>query len=72
MTAFHTQIADPVIGGTYMTLLNTMSNLGGTWPKPLVLRGIDALSSASCQITEGGEDGLRESIAVRGERRESS
>ncbi|KAL6942516.1 hypothetical protein ACO0QE_003692 [Hanseniaspora vineae] len=39
--AFHTRIADPMIGGTYMTLLNTISNLGGTWPKILVMKLID-------------------------------
>lgn len=39
--SFHTQIADPKIGGTYITLLNTFSNLGGTWPKILVLKMID-------------------------------
>lgn len=39
--AFHTRIADPIIGGTYMTLLNTISNLGGTWPKILVMKLID-------------------------------
>ena len=26
--AFHAQISDPSIGGTYMTLLNTVANLG--------------------------------------------
>lgn len=26
--AFHAQISDPAIGGTYMTLLNTVANLG--------------------------------------------
>ena len=26
--SFHAQISDPSIGGTYMTLLNTLSNLG--------------------------------------------
>nr|XP_018266935.1 uncharacterized protein I303_00915 [Kwoniella dejecticola CBS 10117]OBR89093.1 hypothetical protein I303_00915 [Kwoniella dejecticola CBS 10117] len=48
--AFHTQIADPLIGGTYMTLLNTVSNLGGTWPKPLILRSVDILTIASCSV----------------------
>ncbi|WRT63922.1 uncharacterized protein IL334_000849 [Kwoniella shivajii] len=48
--AFHTQIADPLIGGTYMTLLNTVSNLGGTWPKPLILRSVDLLTVATCSI----------------------
>ncbi|WVQ78639.1 hypothetical protein IAT38_000726 [Cryptococcus sp. DSM 104549] len=48
--AFHTQIADPLIGGTYMTLLNTVSNLGGTWPKPLILRSVDVLTVATCSV----------------------
>ncbi|KAK8861723.1 hypothetical protein IAR55_002546 [Kwoniella newhampshirensis] len=48
--AFHTQIADPLIGGTYMTLLNTVSNLGGTWPKPLILRSVDLLTVATCSV----------------------
>lgn len=28
---FFAKVADPMIGGTYMTLLNTVSNLGNTW-----------------------------------------
>ncbi|GAA5865547.1 hypothetical protein JCM8547_007644 [Rhodosporidiobolus lusitaniae] len=56
ISAFHTQIADPLIGGTYMTLLNTVSNLGGTWPKYFVLKGIDGFSEAVCRVKE--EDGL--------------
>jgi PAT family acetyl-CoA transporter-like MFS transporter 1 len=31
-------------------LLNTFSNLGGTWPRYFVLRGVDAFSRASCQL----------------------
>ncbi|CDZ96556.1 Acetyl-CoA transporter [Phaffia rhodozyma] len=52
ISAFHTQIADPIIGGTYMTLLNTVSNLGGTWPKPIVLQGVDYFSTATCRIKD--------------------
>ena len=26
--AFHAKISDPTIGGTYMTLLNTVANMG--------------------------------------------
>ncbi|KAG0144252.1 hypothetical protein CROQUDRAFT_47545 [Cronartium quercuum f. sp. fusiforme G11] len=51
ISAFHTQIADPLIGGTYMTLLNTVSNLGGTWPKYFVLKGIDFFTDATCKFT---------------------
>lgn len=46
--AFHTKIADPLIGGTYMTTLNTLSNLGGQWPKIIVLYLIDNFSSSIC------------------------
>ncbi|KAH9927460.1 MFS general substrate transporter [Epithele typhae] len=54
MSAFHTRISDPVVGGTYMTLLNTLTNLGGTWPRFFVLKGVDYFSVATCNITEAG------------------
>ncbi|CAD6589699.1 MAG: hypothetical protein TREMPRED_005478 [Tremellales sp. Tagirdzhanova-0007] len=69
ITAFHTQIADPLIGGTYMTLLNTFSNLGGTWPKPLILRGVDLLSSSTCTSTQAeclSEHGKAQCSSSRG------
>lgn len=50
ISAFHTRVSDPLIGGTYMTLLNTFTNMGGTWPKWFVLKGVDMLSVASCQV----------------------
>ncbi|KAI0932743.1 hypothetical protein AcW1_000228 [Taiwanofungus camphoratus] len=50
ISAFHTRISDPVVGGTYMTLLNTFSNLGGTWPRYFVLKGVDWFSVATCNI----------------------
>ena len=39
--AFFSQISDPRIGGTYMTLLNTLANLGNTWPKFFVFALVD-------------------------------
>lgn len=30
--------------------MNTISNLGGTWPKPLILRSVDILTVATCSI----------------------
>lgn len=51
ISAFHTQIADPLIGGTYMTLLNTVSNLGGTWPRPLVLKSVDLFTESRCSVS---------------------
>ncbi|KAK3609670.1 hypothetical protein CHS0354_035955 [Potamilus streckersoni] len=51
--AFHAKISDPIIGGTYMTLLNTLSNLGSNWPATLVLWLVDSLTWKSCQGVTG-------------------
>ncbi|TAQ89514.1 hypothetical protein B7494_g2173 [Chlorociboria aeruginascens] len=48
VSAFHARIADPVIGGTYMTLLATVSNLGGTFPRFFVLKLVDFFTVATC------------------------
>ncbi|KAF2456809.1 major facilitator superfamily protein [Lineolata rhizophorae] len=48
ISAFHAKIADPVIGGTYMTLLATVSNLGGTFPKFFILKFVDMFTQATC------------------------
>eukprot|EP00741_Cyanophora_paradoxa_P015837 tig00020904_g15289.t1 len=49
MCAYFSRISDTAVGGTYMTLLNTLSNLGGTWPKAIVLFLIDYFTTASCR-----------------------
>ncbi|ODQ67829.1 hypothetical protein NADFUDRAFT_19430 [Nadsonia fulvescens var. elongata DSM 6958] len=49
INAFHTQIADPAFGGTYMTTLNTISNLGGQWPRIIVLYAVDYFTMATCK-----------------------
>lgn len=46
---FHAQISDPAMGGTYMTLLNTLSNLGGTWTGTLALWLVDVVSVKDCE-----------------------
>lgn len=48
ISAFHARIADPTIGGTYMTLLATVSNLGGTFPRFFILKFVDMFTSATC------------------------
>ena len=52
-TAFFARVSDPTIGGTYMTLLNTMSNFGGSWPDTLMLWLVDPLTSKRCIIASG-------------------
>ncbi|CAG9773849.1 unnamed protein product [Ceutorhynchus assimilis] len=53
--AFFAKISDSSVGGTYMTLLNTVTNLGGNWPSILALYFVDPLTWKECQ---GGENNL--------------
>lgn len=45
---FFAKISDPLIGGTYMTFLNTISNLGSKWPNFLSLWLLPKMSLSSC------------------------
>lgn len=54
LMAFFSKIADPSIGGTYMTLLNTISNLGSKWPSVLALWALPQLTYSSCMAENGG------------------
>jgi hypothetical protein len=48
-------------------LLNTFSNLGGTWPRYFVLTGIDYFTVATCEVTSAlGTDEKSSKIIVRG------
>lgn len=47
--AFFAKVSDPAVGGTYMTLLNTVCNLGGNWPSTLALWSVDSLTWKSCR-----------------------
>ncbi|ROT37570.1 acetyl-coenzyme A transporter 1 [Sodiomyces alkalinus F11] len=49
VSAFHARVSDPAIGGTYMTLLATVCNLGGTFPRFFVLRLVDYFTVATCR-----------------------
>lgn len=46
--SFFNIISDDLMGGTYMTLLNTVSNLGGTWPKYFLMKSVDYFTVARC------------------------
>ncbi|KAJ0405815.1 hypothetical protein ATCC90586_008469 [Pythium insidiosum] len=46
--AFFARISDPFIGGTYMTFLNTITNLGSKWPNSLSLAAVDYLTTREC------------------------
>ena len=53
--AFFAKISDPTIGGTFMTLLNTISNLGSNWPSTLMLWLVDPLTQKQCNGAVGQE-----------------
>lgn len=50
--AFFSKIADPSIGGTYMTLLNTVANLGSKWPNFLSLYLLPSSSTSYCHYDD--------------------
>ncbi|XP_050682131.1 acetyl-coenzyme A transporter 1 isoform X2 [Leptidea sinapis] len=50
--AFFAKVSDPSVGGTYMTLLNTVSNLGTNWPNTLALWAVDRLTYRTCSNLE--------------------
>lgn len=53
MTFFASRV-DPAIGGSYMTLLNTAANLGGTWPSSVVMGLLGFLTRSrqeQCDVT---------------------
>ena len=47
-TSFFTRICDKTVGGTYMTLLNTISNIGSNWPSTLSLYLVDIFTYKAC------------------------
>jgi len=50
LIAFYYRISDTRFGGTYMTLLNTLSNLGTLWSKSAAIALIDILTFNECSF----------------------
>ncbi|KAJ8675824.1 hypothetical protein QAD02_011610 [Eretmocerus hayati] len=46
--SFFAKVSDPAVGGTYMTFLNTLCNLGGNWPSTAALYFVDTLTFRQC------------------------
>lgn len=63
--AFFAKVSDSSVGGTYMTLLNTVTNLGGNWPSMLALYFVDPLTWKECQ---GGQDNEGNSCRTEAEK----
>ncbi|XP_053204548.1 acetyl-coenzyme A transporter 1-like [Panonychus citri] len=56
LLAFHARISDPTIGGTYMTLLTTVTNLGTNWPSTVSLWLLDYSTFKHCSIGDSNCD----------------
>lgn len=54
MMTFFSKISDPLMGGTYMTLLNTVANLGHKWPNSLILWLLPKLTQSECIVQSTG------------------
>lgn len=54
LMTFFNKVSDPNIGGTYMTFLNTVSNLGSKWPNSVALWFQPKLTVATCQSSVEG------------------
>lgn len=54
--SFFARVSDPAMGGTYMTLLNTLGNLGGMWPPTVTMFLIDATTckGKTCMLEVDG------------------
>lgn len=50
--SFFARVSDPAIGGTYMTLLNTVTNLGSKWPNATALYLLPKLTYAVCSAKD--------------------
>lgn len=48
--AFFSRISDSRFGGTYMTLLNTLLNLGHAWSSSVAIGMIDFLTFKECSV----------------------
>jgi len=49
-STFFARIADERIGGTYMTVLNSVSNFGGTWPSFFIFASADFFTTSQCTL----------------------
>jgi MFS transporter, PAT family, solute carrier family 33 (acetyl-CoA transportor), member 1 len=51
--AFFVRVSDKTIGGTYQTLLTTITNFGTTWPRFFVLYLVDITTWSHCILPSG-------------------
>lgn len=50
LNMFFMKVSDPAVAGTYITLLNTIDNLGCMWPLSLALWMVEKITWRDCEI----------------------
>ena len=63
MMAFFSRVSDPSIGGSYMTLLNTIANLGSKWTTSACLFLLPRVTFHACTV-DAAEGFQREILAI--------
>lgn len=66
--SFFAKISDPAVGGTYMTLVNTLANMGGNWPTTLALYLVEGFTLKQCSTDTTNSCSNHDLITVRGSR----
>jgi PAT family acetyl-CoA transporter-like MFS transporter 1 len=66
LMSYFAKIADPSIGGTYMTLLNTVANLGAKWPNALALYLLPKITMSSCRSMDGDDGEIIALLDIEG------
>ncbi|KAL8429421.1 hypothetical protein ACSSS7_006607 [Eimeria intestinalis] len=64
--AFFARVSDPRIGGSYMTFLNTVANVGSQWPRALSLWLMDSFAIRDCTGVDMSAPGAKCSMVVDG------
>lgn len=65
LLAFFSRISDPRFGGTYITFLNTITNLGFSWTSTVALEIIDILTFKTCSFDPINDCSTTDQINVR-------
>ena len=65
--AFHFTVADPLMGGVYMTLLNSMINLGKSWPETLSLKVVGIIDGEPLENNTYCQKYTNETFEPRGQ-----
>lgn len=65
VSGFFTKISDARFGGTYMTMLNTIYNIGKAVPQTIALKMIDVLTYSKCSYDSQTNNSTSNSTNVR-------